>query len=65
MPKTLKDVLAEAGTPMDFESGGHSPSNLVDREVEAGAPCAGGEAEGHLHGYPVLGQQRVPLLVHP
>src|SRR5450759_799594 len=34
MPKTLKDVLAEAGTPMDFESGGHSPSNLVDREVK-------------------------------
>jgi len=34
MPKTLKDVLAEAGIPMDFESGGHSPKEMVDREVK-------------------------------
>jgi len=34
MPKTLKEVLAEAGIPMDFESGGHSPSEMVDREVK-------------------------------
>jgi len=33
MPKKLKEVLVEAGIPMDFESGGHSPANLTDREV--------------------------------
>jgi len=25
----LKEVLVEAGIPMDFESGGHSPKRLV------------------------------------
>ncbi|BDU75958.1 4-hydroxyphenylacetate decarboxylase large subunit [Mesoterricola sediminis] len=33
MPKKLKEVLVEAGIPMDFESGGHSPANMTDREV--------------------------------
>jgi 4-hydroxyphenylacetate decarboxylase large subunit len=33
MPKKLKEVLVEAGIPMDFESGGHSPAALTDREV--------------------------------
>jgi 4-hydroxyphenylacetate decarboxylase large subunit len=33
MPKKLKEVLVEAGIPMDFESGGHSPAHLTDREV--------------------------------
>ncbi|MDR3672938.1 MAG: 4-hydroxyphenylacetate decarboxylase large subunit [Holophaga sp.] len=33
MPKKLKEVLVEAGIPMDFESGGHSPVALTDREV--------------------------------
>ena len=34
MPMKLKEVLVEAGIPMDFESGGHSPKRLVDREVK-------------------------------
>jgi 4-hydroxyphenylacetate decarboxylase large subunit len=34
MPRKLKDVLAEAGIPMDFESGGISPKSMVDREVK-------------------------------
>jgi 4-hydroxyphenylacetate decarboxylase large subunit len=33
MPKKLKEVLVEAGIPMDFESGGHSPAALTGREV--------------------------------
>ena len=33
MPKKLKEVLLEAGIAMDFESGGHSPQERVDREV--------------------------------
>ena len=33
MPRKFKEVLAEAGIPMDFEAGGSSPSGLTDREV--------------------------------
>ncbi|HLO68967.1 MAG TPA: 4-hydroxyphenylacetate decarboxylase large subunit [Holophaga sp.] len=33
MPKKLKEVLVEAGIPMDFESGGHSPAQMTDREI--------------------------------
>lgn len=33
MPKTLKEVLAQAGIPMDFQAGGRSPEGLTDREV--------------------------------
>jgi 4-hydroxyphenylacetate decarboxylase large subunit len=34
MPKKLKEVLVDAGISMDFESGGHSPEQLVDREIK-------------------------------
>ena len=33
MPKKLKEVLAEAGIPMAYEAGGHSPAALTGREV--------------------------------
>ena len=33
MAKTLKDVLADAGIPMDFEAGGKAPEELTDREI--------------------------------
>ncbi len=33
MAKTLKSVLADAGIPMDFESGGQAPETLTDREI--------------------------------
>lgn len=38
MPKKLKEVLADAGISMDFESGGKAPEQLVDREVKK--PCS-------------------------
>ncbi|HWQ08576.1 MAG TPA: hypothetical protein VN436_05710, partial [Holophaga sp.] len=34
MPKKLKEVLVDAGISMDFESGGRSPQQMVDREVK-------------------------------
>jgi 4-hydroxyphenylacetate decarboxylase large subunit len=34
MPKKLKEVLADAGISMDYESGGKSPEGLTDREVQ-------------------------------
>jgi len=34
MAKTLKAVLADAGTPMDFQAGGHAPEQLTDREIK-------------------------------
>jgi 4-hydroxyphenylacetate decarboxylase large subunit len=33
MPKKLKEVLADAGISMDYESGGKSPAALTDREI--------------------------------
>jgi 4-hydroxyphenylacetate decarboxylase large subunit len=33
MAKTLKSVLADAGIPMDFKSGGQAPETLTDREI--------------------------------
>lgn len=34
MAKTFKDVMASAGIPMDFESGGKSPKEITDREIK-------------------------------
>lgn len=34
MAKTFKDVMASAGIPMDFESGGQSPKEITDREIK-------------------------------
>ncbi len=33
-PKRLRDVLVDAGIPMDFQSGGVAPDVLTDREVK-------------------------------
>jgi 4-hydroxyphenylacetate decarboxylase large subunit len=33
MAKKLRDVLAEAGLPLEFESGGRPPDGVIDREV--------------------------------
>ncbi len=38
MPRNLADVLAQSGSPINFQAGGQAPKTIVDREVQK-EPC--------------------------